>query len=292
MGTKKPTQVERFLNEMAAIVITGASSGIGESLIKTIMKLGYRGTICNLSRTNPTFFTEKNHFHLSCDLSDPQSLANAAESVHEILTTQDHNGRILLINNSGFGAYGPFNELERERQTQLIDVNIRAMVDLTHRLLPLLLDKGGVIVNIASIAGFQPTPILATYGASKSFVLDWTLALGEDLRNTGVKTLAVCPGPTSTAFFRNAGFGDSRLDVPGQTADAVAGETLVALAKRKRLVITGWRNRWLVRLSRCVPLPLLTRISGSVLRRLRNSVDPESRANESEVATKREEEGL
>jgi len=163
---------------------------------------------------------------------------------------------------------------------------------LTHRLLPLLLDKGGVIVNIASIAGFQPTPILATYGASKSFVLDWTLALGEDLRNTGVKTLAVCPGPTSTAFFRNAGFGDSRLDVPGQTADAVAGETLVALAKGKRLVITGWRNRWLVRLSRCVPLPLLTRISGSVLRRLRNSVDPESRANESEVATKREEEGL
>lgn len=212
--------------------------------------------------------------------------------MHEILTAQDHNGRILLINNSGFGAYGPFNELERERQTQLIDLNIRAMVDLTHRLLPLLLDKGGVIVNIASIAGFQPTPILATYGASKSFVLDWTLALGEDLRNTGVKTLVVCPGPTSTAFFRNAGFGDSRLDVPGQTADAVAGETLVALAKGKRLVITGWRNRWLVRLSRCVPLPLLTRISGSVLRRLRNSVDPESRANESEVATKREEEGL
>jgi short-subunit dehydrogenase len=272
MGTKKPTQVLRFLNEMSAIVITGASSGIGESLIKTVIKLGYSGSICNLSRTKPAFFLQKNHQHFACDLSDAGALAQAADSLLKYLQAEVSSGPILLINNSGFGAYGPFQELGRERQTQLIDLNIRAMVDLSHRLLPCLLERGGVIANVASIAGFQPCPILATYAASKSFVLDWTLALGEDLRGTGVRTLAVCPGPTTTAFFRNAGFGDARLDVPGQSSDAVAWETLFALAKGKRLIVTGWRNRWLVRLSRLLPLILLTRISGSVLRRLRNSV--------------------
>ncbi len=272
MGTKKPTQVLRFLNEMSAIVITGASSGIGESLIKTIVKLGYSGSICNLSRTKPAFFLQKKYQHFACDLSDADALAQAADLLMKYLNTAVRDGPILLINNSGFGAYGPFQDLERARQTQLIDLNIRAMVDLTHRLLPCLLERGGVIANVASIAGFQPCPILATYGASKSFVLDWTLALGEDLRGTGVRTLAVCPGPTSTDFFRNAGFGDARLDVPGQSADDVASETLLALANGKRLIVTGWRNRWLVRLSRFLPLLLLTRISGSVLRRLRNSV--------------------
>jgi short-subunit dehydrogenase len=276
MGTKKPTQVKRFLDEMSAIIVTGASSGIGESLIKTVINLGYSGAICNLSRTKPAYFLKKNHRHFACDLSQPEALAAAADSVCTYLSSEVKTGPILLINNSGFGAYGAFQDLDRARQTQLIDLNIRAVVDLTHRLLPSLLERGGVIANVASIAGFQPCPILATYGASKSFVLDWTLALGEDLRGTGVTTLAVCPGPTSTAFFRNAGFGDARLDVPGQTADAVVWETLYALARGKRLIVTGWRNRWLVRISRCVPLTLLTRISGIILRRLRNSVSPTS----------------
>ena len=114
-------------------------------------------------------------------------------------------GAIILINNSGFGDYGPMDLLDRDKQLNMMDLNMRAPVDLTLRLLPQLKERGGAVVNIASTAAFQPTPFMATYGSTKAFVLHWTLALTEDLKRTGVRVLAVCPGPTRSNFFRAAG---------------------------------------------------------------------------------------
>ncbi len=261
-----------FIKSCSAIIITGGSSGIGTALIKTIRSLDPDVLICNLSRSAPADFSGNYDRHFACDLTDGTALQEVTSSVAEVISKTGGDGQIVLINNSGFGDYGVFQELETERQLKMIDLNVRAMVELTGRFIPMLVRSGGVVVNIASTAAFQPTPILATYGATKAFVLNWTLALGEDLRGSGVKTLAVCPGPTATHFFRNAGFGDARVTGFGQTAEAVAEETIEALSKGRALVVTGWSNKFLSFVAGKLPRVLITRLSAPILRKLRSQV--------------------
>ena len=201
----KNANSSEYLKRAAIIVITGGSSGIGAALIKAILKLSPDCYICNLSRSKPDFFIGKNGLHLPTDLADVKSLSRTAEDLAARLE-QTPPGELILINNSGFGDYGRMGELEPGKQLQMIDVNVRALVELTGHLLPALQARGGVVVNIASTAAFQPTPYLSTYGATKAFVLHWTLALNEDLRGSKVRALAVCPGPTRSNFFRAAGF--------------------------------------------------------------------------------------
>ena len=140
-------------------------------------------------------------------------------------------GGILLVNNSGFGLYGPFPEPAIGHQLEMVDLNVRAVLHLTGALLPALKARGGAIVTVASTAAFQPTPYLAAYGATKAFVLHWSLALNEELRGTGVRALAVCPGPRrpSSSGARAFEKGD-RPRILGETSEQVALATLRALA--------------------------------------------------------------
>ena len=241
------------------------------------MKLRSSATLCNLSRTKPKdFFDKKCCIHLPTDLSDPEALNQSAKRLKTVLS-EAHSGEVLLFNNSGFGDYGCQHTLDRSKQLNMIDLNIRAVVDLTAHLLPEMLKRGGCIVNIASTAAFQPTPYMATYGATKAFVLNWTLALGEDLRKTRVRTLAVCPGPTRSNFFKAAGFerppmnqGVNRaLDM---SADEVAARILRALAKGKSLLITGWKNKLIALLGSKLPIVLVARAGGALLRKMRLEV--------------------
>ena len=151
----------------------------------------------------------------------------------------------------------------------MIDLNVKAVVDLTARLLPLLRERGGWIINIASLAGFQPMPSMATYAATKAFLLHWSLALDEDLRGSGVRSLAVCPGPTESQFYRRAGFSMPPNATPGQTAEAVVEETFRALHRGRSLVVTGWRNRWVAGSVRLLSKPLTARIGRLVMQKLR-----------------------
>ena len=165
------------------MVITGASSGIGSALIKLTLDISPNIRVCNLSRKKPIFFRKESTAHYEVDLTKGASLALAADWVQaQIKATAP--GEILIINNSGFGDYGTLAELDHAKQLSMIDLNVRAVVDLTARLLPQILERGGRVVNIASTAAFQPTPQMATYGASKAFVLNWSLALNEELRET------------------------------------------------------------------------------------------------------------
>lgn len=266
-----------FLKNASVIVITGGSSGIGYSIIKAIVKLRSSAILCNLSRTKPKdFFDQKNCIHVPTDLSDPKALNRSVKRLKTVLS-EAPPGEVLLFNNSGFGDYGCQHTLDRSKQLNMIDLNIRAVVDLTVRLLPEMLERGGCIVNIASTAAFQPTPYMATYGATKAFVLHWTLALGEDLRKTKVRTLAVCPGPTRSNFFKAAGFerppmnqGANRaLDM---SADEVAVQILRALAKGKSLVTTGWKNKLIALFGSKLPILLVVRVGGALLRKMRLEV--------------------
>lgn len=179
-------------------------------------------------------------------------------------------GGILLINNSGIGAFGRFPEPNVARQLEMIDLNVRAVVHLTGLLLPLLRSRGGVIMNIASTVAFQPTPFAATYGASKAFVLHWSLALNEELRGSGLRAMAVCPGTTTTEFFHNAGVGPgATLASMSMTSDDVAERALRAMAEGQPMEVPGWKNKVYTFFGSKLPKPLVTRIAARVLASIR-----------------------
>lgn len=208
--------------------------------------------------------------HFPADLSRPEEVARAAESVLAFLADQAPTGPLLLINNSGAGAFGRFEDLELSRQLELVDLNVRAVVHLTGLFLPELRRRGGAIINIASTIAFVPAAYAATYGASKAFVLHWTLALNEELRGTGVRALAVCPGTTRTEFFRCAGARADAIWAPlTMTPAAVAEAALRALGRSRPQVVPGWINQLYTTLGSRLSKPLVTRIAGRVMRRLR-----------------------
>lgn len=272
MNLNMPTPSE-YLKRTSIIIVTGGSSGIGCSIIKAIQNLAPAATICNLSRSKPDDFFDEYGIHLSADLSDSAAVAVAAQRLNTIIT-EAKPGEVLLVNNSGFGDYGHLQDLDRAKQLKMIDLNVRAVVDLTAHLLPQLLERGGCVVNIASTAGFQPTPYLATYGATKAFVLNWTLALGEDLRGTKVRTLAVCPGPTRSNFFKSAGFETPPMREgtnlsPDMTSEEVADLTLRALAQGQSLLVTGWKNKLIAFFGSKLPIVMVTRLGGAILRKMR-----------------------
>ncbi len=260
-----------MLRTVSAVVVTGGSSGIGKSFIEHMARVCPELVICNLSRRTPDIILpELKLRHMPCDLSDRAAVRRALDEVLAFLSETAPTGEIILINNSGFGAYGRFPEPSADHQLEMLDVNIDAVVQLTAGLLPLLRARGGAIVTVASTAAFQPTAYMAAYGASKAFVLHWSLALNEELRGTGVRALAVCPGPTATDFFRRAGLKQGSVpDALGQTSDQVVEESLRALADGRALVVTGWKNKLLTAFSSKLPKPLVARIAARVLARFR-----------------------
>jgi uncharacterized protein len=234
-----------FLKNYSTVVITGGSSGIGHEFVMRLAALKPELTIINLSRTRP----EDNWnglpvIHRDVDLASPAQLDEASQWLADKCAAAT-TGRLLLINNSGFGSYGRFPAHELERQLDMVEVNIAAPLHITGILLPELKKRGGGIINLSSLAAFQPTPYMATYGASKTFLLNWGLALGQELKHDNVHVLSVCPGPTKSQFFKNAGFATppgGALAGSGNAADVV-NYALQAYSRKKVIAIPGWRNK-------------------------------------------------
>jgi short-subunit dehydrogenase len=271
MGSSDTASLSKALSEFGAVILTGGSSGIGKSFIGAMGNMRPELEFFNLSRHEPDIKDSKLILrHFPCDLAQPAQIDAVAAQLEEILNRDQPAGRILLINNSGFGSYGPFPEPDLAHQLGIIDVNVRGLVQLTGRLLPVLRARGGVVMNIASTAAFQPTPWMATYGATKAFVLHWSLALNEDLRGSGVRTLAVCPGPTATNFFKAAGLEQPLMPTDSRdSCEDVVLTALRALAAGKSQVVSGWRNRILAAIGARVPKPLAARIAAKVIARYR-----------------------
>lgn len=259
------------LKSYSVIVVTGGSSGIGKSFVQLCSKLNEGLIFCNLSRRDPgAIISDKRLNHFACDVSEPAEIEAAASRVIELVAREAPAGRVLLINNSGFGTYGGFPEPNLEQQLEMLDVNIRGLVHLTGLLLPLLKERGGAIINVASTAAFQPTPYMAAYGASKAFVLHWSLALNEELRGSGVRALAVCPGPTATNFFRRAGLKQGSVaDTLSMSCEEVVFASLRALGAERSQIVTGWKNKITAFLSSKLPKPIAARIAAMVLARFR-----------------------
>jgi short-subunit dehydrogenase len=172
----------------------------------------------------------------------------------------------LLINNAGFGSMGEFATLDLAHELNMIDLNMRSLVELTHRFLqPMRERKSGAIINVASTASFQPVPYMATYAATKAFVLSFSEALWEENRSYGVEVLALCPGVTETGFFAA-----SHIQKPpartSETPEQVVETALRGLKRRRSSIISGAPNKVMVATERLIPRSFVLRAIGSVMR--------------------------
>jgi short-subunit dehydrogenase len=253
---------------MNTTLITGASSGIGEVFAR---KLAARGrnvllvarseekliTLCNeLGRSNSIRAQ-----YVALDLSKPESAALLFDEAKKRVLSVD-----MLINNAGFGSMGEFSNLDLARELNMIDLNIKSLVELTHHFLqPMLVRKQGAIINVASTAAFQPVPFMATYAATKAFVLSFSEALWEENRPYGIKVIALCPGVTDTNFFE-AARGHKPPARVSQTPEEVVDTALRGLAQGKSHIISGWSNFLMTQSERLVPRSLITRLAGRVMR--------------------------
>jgi uncharacterized protein len=173
-----------------------------------------------------------------------------------------------LCNNAGFGTYGRFQKLDFEREQEEVRVNVEAVHHLTGALLPRMLERGaGAILNVASVAGFQPIAYQATYSATKAFVLAFSEALHTDLLGTGVSCTALCPGPTKTEFVEVAEMRGLESTAPGflwQSADEVAREAIEGMVHGRRTVIPGATNKVTAQAGRLTPRSVLLPVMRAV----------------------------
>jgi short-subunit dehydrogenase len=199
--------------------------------------------------------------YVALDLSNPESAALLFDEAKKRGLSVD-----MLINNAGFGSMGEFSNLDLARELNMIDLNIKSLVELTHRFLqPMLVRKQGAIINVASTAAFQPVPFMATYAATKAFVLSFSEALWEENRAYGIKVIALCPGVTDTNFFE-AARGHKPPARVSQTPEEVVDTALRGLAQGKSHIISGWSNFLMTQSERLVPRSLITRLAGRMMR--------------------------
>jgi len=259
--------VESF--QMNTTLITGASSGIGEAFARRLAARGHNlllvarseEKLAGLCNELGRIASIRAQF-VAIDLSERQAPAELFEETLKRELEID-----FLINNAGFGSMGDFAALDLARELNIIDLNSRALVEITHRFLqPMRGQKRGTIINVASTAGFQPVPFMATYAATKAFVLSFSEALWEENRPHGIQVMALCPGVTDTNFFQA-----SRMDRPparvSQTPEQVVDTALRALKRRKGSVISGWTNLLMTESERLLPRSVVLRTMGAVMRR-------------------------
>lgn len=174
----------------------------------------------------------------------------------------------VLVNNAGFGLRGEFAALERGRQLGMIDLNVRSLVDLTHRLVPgMVARKHGAILNVASTAAFQPGPYMAVYYATKAFVLSWSEALHEELKPHGIRVSALCPGPTETEFGDVAGMRDTPLfRLLGARPDGVVRDGLRGIERNSAVNVSGVLNALFAQSIRLAPRSLARGVAGALQR--------------------------
>jgi len=228
-------------------LVTGASSGLGAIFADQLAKRGL--SLVLAGRDNDRLTTVARRVAQTAPDVDVELIVGDLGTDAGIdALVADLDGRVIdvLVNNAGFGSYGPFSELDTVREHELVAVNVDALVRLTHAVLPRMLARGrGGILNVASTIAFQPGTYQATYGASKAFVLSLSQALWAETRGSGVTVTALCPGPTRTGFVDALGSDVSHTAIYRRLAEPepVVAAGLRALDRGHAVVVPGWRNR-------------------------------------------------
>lgn len=257
------------------VLVTGASSGIGEALTRACARDGHALVlVARRQDTLQALAAELRARHgvrvdvMPADLARPGAAEALAAALRRKRRPID-----VLVNNAGRLEQGAFVEAPAGRHQQLIDLNVSGLTALLDAFLPAMVRRGhGRVLNVASIAAFQPVPGLAVYAATKAYVLSLSESLAEELRGTGVTVTALCPGITATAMLANAAQDNARLaQLPGFVVgdvDAVAAEGLRACLAGEAIAVPGLLNQAAAIAGRATPKWLLRRLTGAFGRRL------------------------
>jgi len=261
---------------MLAVLITGATSGIGYELAKIFAEKKYN--LFLVSRNEVKLNSIKLDFETKFGikviiLSKDLSLSQSSEEVYKFAQTNNIDVEIL-VNNSGFGHWGNFFETDIEKENRMINLNINALTLMTKYFLSDMVKcKRGKILNVASVAGFFYGPFMSVYYATKSYVVSFSEAIREELEESGVTVTTLCPGPTVTEFEKNAELQNSNLFklLKVASADKVAKYGYKALMAGKGVAIYGILNKSMVFMKRLFPsfivLKLLKKIQGRANRK-------------------------
>ena len=251
--------------ESQTALVTGASTGIGVDLAECFAKDGYDLILVARSEAALTAVADRlAATHAVRATAIPADLA-ARGSGEKLAGEIEARGLSVdvVVNNAGYGVAHAFAGSEREGQLGMIDVNVRALVELTHIYWPrMLAQKRGGILNVASTAAFQPGPLMAIYYASKAFVLSFSEALWKEAEGTGVLVSCLCPGPTTSKFRERAGTGRTNLArASSLMSSAIVAEMgYRAWQENRRVIVTGMRNAVAVSLTRFLPRSMVLAI--------------------------------
>ena len=246
-----------------ATLITGASAGLGVEFARQCVKRGEEVVLVARRKDRlDALAAEIGNAHvIVADLAKPNEATRVvAEAINRGLWVK------TLINNAGFGLKGRFDELPLARQLEMIDLNIRALTNLSFVVInDMVLKGGGAILNVASTAAFQPGPRMAVYFATKAFVLSFTEALHEEYKGHGIRVTALCPGPTKTEFGAVAGFaGNGAFDRFAADSASVVRAGLDGLDHNRAVVIPGFLNKVGANSTRFIPRSLVRKIAGAI----------------------------
>jgi hypothetical protein len=243
------------------ILITGASMGLGEAFARELSRRG--ATVILVARSEARLEALAGELGRAHVIAADLAVSGAPQRVFEAVRAAGLEVDVL-VNNAGFGLFGVFDALPLEAQREEIDLNVRALVELTYLFLPELERRRGGVIQVASVAAYQPTPYMAVYGATKAFVLSFGEALWAEYRSRGVRVLTLSPGQTDTAFFARAGEG-----IPAQTRarpEDVVRRGLAAFVAGRASVIHGAGNNVLTFTSRFLGRELIATLMGRLSR--------------------------
>ena len=247
------------------VLVTGASGGIGVDLAECFARDGHDLILTARREAELQAVAarlSKDHGVQATPIANDLGAIDGGQRLAEKIAQQGLNVDVL-VNNAGYGQAGPFTASDLATQIGMIDLNVRALVELTHIYWDGMLKSGkGGVLNVASTAAFQPGPLMAIYYASKAFVLSFSEALWEEARDTGVKVSCLCPGPTVSGFRARAGTDKTQLAALSKAAPSmpVAEAGYRGWQKNTPVVITGARNRVMAELVRFVPRRTLLRM--------------------------------
>jgi short-subunit dehydrogenase len=250
-------------------LVTGASSGIGEALARRLAADRRHLVLIARRRDRLDALAAKLRSEHGVDAIPMAIDLTAPGAVAELVADLGRRGMTVdwLINNAGFGTHGRFDTLPVEKELNEIQLNVATLVELTGRLVPAMVERGrGAVMNISSVGGFAPGPYMATYCATKAFVLNFSEALAAELKPTGVHVLCVCPGFTRTEFQDTANVDTGRIpSFVWMSADAVADQAVRAVGK-KTVCVTGMMNSVTASTVRLLPPSWSARMVGGLMK--------------------------
>ena len=244
-------------------LVTGASAGLGAEFARQCARRGEPLALAARRRDRMEALAAELGGEVHIFEADLAKAGSAASLIAELEAEGLSVG--TLINNAGFGLGGTFADRPLGRLSEMIDLNVRALTELCHLVLPAMRERGrGAILNVASTAAFQPGPNMAVYYASKAYVLSFTEALHHELKGSGIKVSALCPGPTESEFSDVADSHSPTLERMKVPAAGVVTAGLEGLDRNKAVVIPGLKNKIGAQMSRLLPRSTMRNIIGRI----------------------------